>query len=97
MGVRARVPARRVCRGQQGTTPTQRSDQERTGAKRLGLAHAGAGARRGGSGAHLLSAVHVIAEEEVVRLRREATVLKQPQQIIVLPVNIACAVVVRVR
>lgn len=37
----------------------------------------------------LLASIHVIAEEKVVGLRREATVLKQPQEIVVLAMDIA--------
>ena len=37
----------------------------------------------------LLAAVDVVTEEEVVRFWREATVLKQAQQIVVLPVDVA--------
>lgn len=36
----------------------------------------------------LLPSVHVVAQEKVVRLGREATILKQPQQICVLPMDI---------
>jgi len=36
----------------------------------------------------LLSTINVVTEEEVVRLRREATVLKQSEKIIVLTVNV---------
>ena len=37
----------------------------------------------------VLAAVDVVAEEEVVRVRREAAVLKQPQQVVELPVDVA--------
>ena len=36
----------------------------------------------------LFPAIHVVAEEEVVRLGREAAVLEQPEQVVVLPVNV---------
>lgn len=36
----------------------------------------------------LLSTIHVIAQEEIVGLRREAAVLKEAQEIIILTVNI---------
>jgi hypothetical protein len=39
----------------------------------------------------LLPAVNVVAEEEIVRLGREAPVLEQPQQVVVLPMDIPCA------
>lgn len=39
----------------------------------------------------LLAAVHVVAEEQVVGLWREAAVLEQPQQVCVLAVDVACA------
>ncbi len=39
----------------------------------------------------LLASVNVVPQEEVVRLRREAPVLEQPQQVGVLPVDIAWA------
>ena len=39
---------------------------------------------------HLLSTIHIITEEQVVRLRGEPAVLKQPQEVIILPMNIAC-------
>ena len=38
----------------------------------------------------LLATVDVIAEEEVVRFWRESTVFEQPEQVIVLPVNVTC-------
>ena len=41
--------------------------------------------------AYLLPTVDVVAEEEVVGLWWEPPVLKQPQEVIVLPVNITCA------
>jgi len=37
----------------------------------------------------VLPAVHVVAEKEVVCLRREAAVLKEAQQVVVLPVDVA--------
>ena len=37
----------------------------------------------------LLPAVHVITQEEVVRLGREAAVLEQSEQVVVLAVDIA--------
>ena len=40
---------------------------------------------------NLLAAVHVVAEEQVVGLWREAAVLEQSQQIVVLPVDVPCA------
>lgn len=39
----------------------------------------------------LLAAIDVVAEEQVVRLGREAAVLEQTQQVEVLAVNVACA------
>ena len=39
----------------------------------------------------LLAAVHVVAEEQVVGLWREAAVLEEPQQICVLAVDVSCA------
>lgn len=36
----------------------------------------------------LLASVYIIAQEQVVALRRKASVFKQPQKIIVLPVNV---------
>ncbi len=39
----------------------------------------------------LLPSVHVIAQEQIVSLRREAAVLKEPQQVRVLAVDVACA------
>ena len=39
----------------------------------------------------LLPAVHVVAQEQVVRVRREPSVLEQPQQVVVLSVDVACA------
>ena len=38
----------------------------------------------------LLPSIHVISQEEIVRLRRKTTVLKQPQQVCVLTMDIAC-------
>lgn len=38
----------------------------------------------------LLAPVHVVPQEQVVTLWREATVLEQPQKIIVLAVNVTC-------
>ena len=38
----------------------------------------------------LLAPIHVVAEEEVVGLGREAAVLKQPQQVCVLTVDVTC-------
>lgn len=40
----------------------------------------------------LLPAVDIVAQEQVVGLWRKATILKQPQQIRVLPMNVACMV-----
>ena len=37
----------------------------------------------------LLASVNVIAKEEVIRLRRESTVFKKTQEVIVLAVNVA--------
>lgn len=37
----------------------------------------------------LLSPIHIVPQEEVVGLGREAPILKQPQQVVVLPVNVA--------
>ena len=37
-----------------------------------------------------ISPVDIVAEEEVVCLRGEASILKQPQQVCVLPVDVAC-------
>ena len=37
----------------------------------------------------LLPAVHIVPQEEVVGLWREAAVLEQPQQVIILSVNVA--------
>lgn len=37
----------------------------------------------------LLSAVDIVAEEQVVRVRREATVLEKTQKVVVLTVNVA--------
>lgn len=37
----------------------------------------------------LLASVHIVAQEKVVALWGEASIFKQPQKIIVLPVNIA--------
>jgi hypothetical protein len=37
----------------------------------------------------LLASVDVIAQKQVIRLWREPAVLKQPEQVIVLPVNVA--------
>ena len=45
----------------------------------------------------LLAAVDVVTEEEIVRLRREAAILEQAQQVVVLPVDIACARSARVQ
>ena len=38
----------------------------------------------------LLASIHVVAQEQVVGLRRETTVLEQPQQIRVLPCGCCC-------
>ena len=38
----------------------------------------------------LLASVHVIAQEEVVGLWRKTTVLEQPEQVVVLAVDVAC-------
>lgn len=40
----------------------------------------------------LLAPVDVVAQEEVVGIGREPAVLEQTQQVIVLPVNVACRV-----
>lgn len=37
----------------------------------------------------LLSSIHIIAKEEVVRFRGEATVLEKAQQVVILTVNVA--------
>lgn len=39
----------------------------------------------------LLAAVHVVAQKQIVGLGREATILKQPQKVRVLPVDITWA------
>ncbi len=39
----------------------------------------------------LLPSVHIIAQEQIVSLRREAAVLEEPQQVRVLAVDVACA------
>lgn len=36
----------------------------------------------------LLSSVHVVAQEQVIRVRREVSVLKQTQQVIILSMDI---------
>lgn len=36
----------------------------------------------------LLPSVHIIAQEEIIGFRREASILEEPQQICVLPMNI---------
>lgn len=36
----------------------------------------------------LLASVHVVTQEQVIRIRREAPVLEQAQQIIILTVNV---------
>ena len=38
----------------------------------------------------LLASVHVVAQEQVVALGREASVFKQPKQVVVLAVDVAC-------
>lgn len=38
----------------------------------------------------LFAAVHVVAQEQVVALRWVSSILKEPEQIIVLPVDITC-------
>ena len=38
----------------------------------------------------LLPSVHVVAQEQVVALRGEASIFKEPEQIIVLAVDVAC-------
>lgn len=38
----------------------------------------------------LLASVHIITQEQVVALRRKASIFKQPQKIIVLSVDIPC-------
>jgi hypothetical protein len=37
---------------------------------------------------HLLPSIYVVAKKQIVGVRRETSVLKQAQQVIVLPVNI---------
>lgn len=37
----------------------------------------------------LLATIDIIAQEQVVRFGRKASVLKQSQQVIILPVNVA--------
>lgn len=44
----------------------------------------------------LLAPVHIVAQEQVVTLRGEAPVLKKPQQVVVLPVNVTWSGVDRV-
>lgn len=36
----------------------------------------------------LLPPVHVVAQKQVVALRREASIFKQPEQVVVLPVDV---------
>lgn len=43
----------------------------------------------------LLAPVHVVAEEQVVGLRREPTVLEQPQQVCVLAVDVTWGKIVK--
>jgi hypothetical protein len=38
----------------------------------------------------LLPTVNIVAQEQVVGLWRKATVLEQPQQVRILPMNVAC-------
>lgn len=38
----------------------------------------------------LLPPIHIVTQEQVVAFWREAAILKQPQQIIVLPVDVTC-------
>ncbi len=40
----------------------------------------------------LLPPVHVVTQEQVVALWREAPILKQPQQVVVLPVDVTCRI-----
>lgn len=37
----------------------------------------------------LLSSVHVVAQEQVIRVWREVAVLKQPQQVVILSMDVA--------
>lgn len=43
----------------------------------------------------LLPPVHVVAQKQVVALRREASIFEQPQQVVVLPVDVTCRVKAR--
>lgn len=43
----------------------------------------------------LLPPVHIVAQKQVVAFWREAPILKQPQQVIVLPVDVTCRTRVR--
>lgn len=38
----------------------------------------------------LLPPVHIVTQKQIVAFWREATILKQPQQVVVLPVDITC-------
>lgn len=38
----------------------------------------------------LLPPVHIVSQKQVVAFRREAPILKQPQQVIVLPMDVTC-------
>lgn len=38
----------------------------------------------------LLPPVHIVTQKQVVALWREAPIFKQPQQVIVLPVDVTC-------
>lgn len=38
----------------------------------------------------LFASVHVVAQEQVIRVRREVSVLKQAQQVIILSMDITC-------
>jgi hypothetical protein len=50
----------------------------------------GANARGGARTGMGRAGAHVVPEKEIVALRRKEPVLKQPQQVVVLPVDIAC-------
>lgn len=38
----------------------------------------------------LLPPVHIVTQKQVVALRGEASIFKQPQQVIILPVDVTC-------
>lgn len=40
----------------------------------------------------LFASVHIVPKEQIVALRREPTILKEPQEIIVLTMDITCGV-----